>query len=195
MEQLVVRKLKLTDDLAQVARLIYDTDAFIFPYLYKNDVTGAVPTLIKMVERDTIYNYRNITVAVLGKEVVGIIIAKETPIVMNEEEMKGCIVCNEEGGKRFKKTYDEYYKLFEDEPQGVYIANVCVDKRYRGRGIAKQMLAAFLKEEPQKTYHLETVKDNPSALKLYQGLGFEIVTEYLGFVDVPCYRMIRKGLI
>ncbi len=191
-KRLIVRALSLEDDLIQVARLIYDTDEYIFPYLYESDLQKAERVIVKMIQRDTIYNYRNITVATLDEKIVGLIVAKETPIFVDAGEMIRCFIdSNEIVGERFTKTFNEYYKLFEDEPEGVYIANVCVDKTCRGEGIGKKLLAAFLQKNPTKTYHLETVKENIAALKVYQACGFEITKEYLGFMDVPCYRMMR----
>ncbi len=194
-DSIIVRKLKPTDDLAQVARLIYYTDDYVFPYLYDNDLKRAESVIVNMIRGDTVYNYRNITVAMINGSVAGIIIAKETPIRVDLGAMVRCFIdANEIVGERFTKTYNEYYKLFENEPDGIYIANVCVDTQYRGQGVGKKMMTAFLKEFPNKTYHLEAVKDNIAALKLYQAVGFEIVNEYLGFTDIPCYRMIRRGL-
>ncbi len=195
MEQdLILRPLSLSDDLMQVARLIYYTDDYVFPYLYDNDIERGIPVIINMIHSDTIYNYRNITVATLGENIVGIIVAQETPISVDLGAMVRCFLdANEAVGDRFTKTFNEYYKLFEDEPDGVYIANVCVDSRYRGLGIGKKMMAEYVKAAPHKTYHLESVKDNVAALKTYEAVGFEITTEYLGFTDVPCYRMIRRG--
>lgn len=193
-ENFIVRSLCLSDDLAQVAKLIYYTDDYIFPYLYDNNVEIGISVIINMIRGNTIYNYRNITVAEIDGKIAGIIVSKETPIVMDMGEMVRCFIdANEPVGERFTKTYKEYYQLFENEPDGVYIANVCVDGYYRGKGVGKKMMAEYLKANPQKTYHLETVKSNSSALKVYQNSGFEIVNEYLGFIDIPCYRMIRYG--
>ena len=192
-DDLIIRKLELTDNLCQVAHLIYYTDDYVFPYLYKDDINRAEDVIINMIKGDTIYNYKNITAAILDGEIVGIVVSKETPISVNLGEMVRCFIdANEPIDEHFTKTFNEYYKLFENEPEGIYIANVCVDKRYRGRGIGKRMMIEFMKELDGEVLHLEAVKDNVSALKLYQSLGFEIVYEYPGFVDVPCYRMIRK---
>lgn len=190
---LTVRRLTLDDNLSEVARLIYYTDDYVFPYLYDNDVKRSESVIINMIKGNTIYNYKNITVAILDGDIVGIVVSKETPISVDLGEMVRCFIdANEPIGERFTKTFNEYYKLFENEPAGVYIANVCVNERYRGRGVGKAMMTEFMKELNGKVLHLEAVKDNVSALRLYESLGFEIEYEYPGFTDVPCYRMIRK---
>ena len=146
-ERFIMRALSLEDDLAQAARLIYDTDEYIFPYLYEGDIQKAERVIVKMIQRETIYNYRNITIATLEDRIVGIIVANETPIHIDAREMIRCFIdANEMVGERFTKTFNEYYKFFEDEPAGVYIANVCVDKTCRGKGIGKKLLMAFLQK-------------------------------------------------
>ena len=187
---IMCRQLNLYDDLEQVARLIYYTDDYIFPYLYRGKIDVAAKVISNMIRRNTIYNYKNILVALDGERIVGIVVSQKTPITMDLNVMCGCFV---DAGvvvdDSFAKVYNEYYKLLENEPEGVYIANVCVDKLYRGMGIAQRMLKTLLTQD--ETYYLETVKANVGALALYQKLGFEIQYEYGGFTDVPCYRMKR----
>jgi ribosomal protein S18 acetylase RimI-like enzyme len=129
-------------------------------------------------------------VALSGNKVEGIIISCHTPVVINYREMIDSFV--ESGvlvGERFTRVYKEYYELLKDEPNGIYIANVCVAEQSRGKGIGKKMLSVFLKN--YEIYHLETVKANKAALSLYKSVGFKIDCEYAGFTDVPCYRMTR----
>ena len=191
-DELKVRKLALTDDLQRVAGCIYDTDPYIFPYLYDGNEELGKEVIINMVKGDTVYNYRNIWVAELDGEIAGIIVALRAPFKVDMAQMlKAFIDAGAVVDERFAKTYKEYYKLMENEPDGIYIANVCVDRSFRGRGIAKKMLEEFL--SPDETYNLETVKANESAFRLYTGAGFEIECEYLGFTDVPCYRMKKTA--
>ncbi len=186
-----VRRLSITDDHKRVADLIYHTDKYIFPYLFDGNIELAEKVFVRMIKRNTIYNYRNVYVADCNGEVLGIVVLMATPIKLDRQEMitsfleAGAVV-----NEKFKRVFDEYYKLLEDEPPDIYIANVCVDSRYRGIGIASKMLNAILRDD--KVYHLETVKSNEPALKLYKDLGFEIDCEYPGFTEVPCYRMSKK---
>lgn len=187
-----VRKLGLLDNHVKVADLIYQTDSYIFPYLFHEDIKLAENVLVKMIKRNTIYNYRNIRIAECDGEVLGIIIFLPTPVRVNIQEMMsaffdvGAVI-----DERFKRVMEEYYKPLEKEPPDVYIANICVDNRYRGMGIASKMLGSVLRDD--RNYHLETVKANESACNLYLRMGFEIECEYPGFTAVPCYRMTRKA--
>lgn len=192
MSTLTVREMKPSDDAGSVAELVYQTDPYIFPYLYDGNLHIAKKVISKMIFKDTIYNYKNITVALSGSKVEGIVVSSRTPVAMNYKEMIDAFV--ESGipvGERFTRVYKEYYELLKDEPEGIYIANVCVAENSRGKGVGKQMLSAFLNNA--ETYHLETVKANRAALSLYLFAGFKIDCEYGGFTGVPCYRMTRNS--
>lgn len=188
---IVIRKLTEQDDLSQAAALIYHTDKYIFPYLFGNDISRGAAVLSRMVRADTIYNYRNITAAVADGRTVGIVVALGRPFTVRLAPMAACFLeAGEIVGERFTKVFNEYYSLMEGEGEGVYIANVCVDGNYRGRGIAGRMLSRVL--EDGREYDLETVKGNAPAFALYTAAGFETEYEYPGFTGVPCYKMIRK---
>lgn len=187
---LKIRKLRSGDDLKQVARLIYYTDGYIFPYLFGGKISAAEEVLSQMIQRDTIYNKKSITVACSGGDIAAILIMHKAPVTINAEQMiASFIAANQIVDERFTKVYNEYYKLLQNEPQGVYIANVCVDKCYRGYGLAYHILQKTLKDDV--AYNLETVKANLPALNTYLKAGFVIDYEYPGFTGVPCYRMHR----
>ncbi len=190
-ERIIVRKLNAKDDFRRVAELIYYTDDYIFPYLYCNDVKKAAEVMSRMVAADTVYNYRNVTVALLDDKIIGIVIAVRKPFEVVLKNMADCFIdAGEIIDERFSKVFNEYYNLFDCTSPGIYIANVCVDKKYRGLGVAGKMLDAVLEDDEE--YELETVKANESALRLYTSRGFEIEFEYPGFTAVPCYKMKRE---
>ncbi len=192
LETTVIRRLSLTDNHDKVADLIYHTDKYIFPYMFNGDIELAKKILVRMIKRDTIYNYRNIYVAECDGEILGIMISMPTPISVDLQEMMSAYFDVEAVvDEKFKRVFEEYYKPLENEPPDIYIANICVDSRYRGMKIASKMLKTMLRDD--KNYHLETVKANEHAFKLYKQMGFEVDYEYPGFTDVPCYRMTRKA--
>ena len=190
-DMVIVRKLNAKDDFRAVAELIYYTDDYIFPYLYNNDIEKAVSVIGEMIVSDTIYNYKNITAAVLDEKIVGIVVAVRKPFSVDLAEMADCFL--KAGAiidERFTKVYNEYYKLLDGTSEGVYIANVCVNRNYRGNGIAKKMLKAVLSDDCR--YELETVKANKPACAAYTAMGFRVDYEYPGFTAVPCYKMSRE---
>ena len=192
MDSIVIRKLVLQDDLKQVGRLIYYTDDYVFPYVYDTLEEGA-KVHSEMIRRDTIYNYNNITIAVIDGEIVGIVVMKEAPVKISHGEMiRSFEAANIVHDERFERVFNEYWGLLEKEPEGFYIANVCVDPRFRHRGVARALLNCLLDDD--KTYNLETVVANVNAFKLYQSLGFVVEYQYPGFTGVPCYRMRRAAI-
>lgn len=192
MNSVVFRKLTLQDDLRQVGRLIYYTDDYVFPYVYDTPEDGA-RVHAEMIRRDTIYNHDNITVGLIDGAIVGIVVMKEAPIIVSYGEMVRAFddadVVHDE---RFERAFSEYWGLLEKEPEGFYIANVCVDPKFRHRGVARGLLNFLLEDD--KTYNLETVVANVNAFRLYQSLGFIVDYQYPGFTGVPCYRMRRTRI-
>lgn len=187
-----IRKLTLEDDLDQVAKLIYETDPYIYPYLFNDNKEEGIKVLKQTIINDTIYNYKNIDVAVFEGQIVGMVVSKKTPIKISLEELANSfILAGAIIDDKFKKVFQEYYMPMENEPSGVYIANVCIDERYYRCSISKYMLEKIIKED--ETYHLEVIIANEVAVHLYKNLGFEVEYEYPGFLDVPCYRMKKTA--
>ena len=191
---IVVSPLRIDDDYSTVARLIYGTDAYIYPYLFGEYGEMGQRVITSMIELDTLYNAKNITVAKLDGAIVGMIVSKAHPVVIDRSQMELAYTSNGyQPDEKFEKVYNDYFRLLENEPEGTYIANVCVDPNMRGKRIGRTMLAQFLK--PDVEYHLETVKANPAACGLYKSMGFHIDSEYPGFLSVPCYRMSRRASV
>ena len=168
---IIVRKLTLKDDLVRVGRLIYLTDPYIFPYLFDSDIDAAARVFAEMVKGD---------------------ISSATPLVVSSSEMMDAYMrAGEIVDEKFAKVFKEYYTLLENEPDGIYIANVSVDPKFRRRGVADALLDAVIKDG--ELYRLETVKANEGAYCLYVKHGFTTECEYPGFTDVPCLRMVRPA--
>lgn len=191
-DSLEIRKLAPDDDLNEVADLIYYSDNYIYPYLFDNDISVAEKVLVNMISGDTIYNYNNIHVALCEGQIVAMIVSKKVPVKADYETMIDCFIkAGVPVGSRFAKTFNEYFKLLEDEQKDVYIANLAVDKMYRGMGVGKMLMKHILGDT--LTYHLEVVKANSPAVALYKKLGFKIDCEYPGFTGIACYRMTRRA--
>ena len=183
------RQLTLQDDLEQVGRLIYCTDDYVFPYVYDTPEDGA-RVHAEMIRRDTIYNHRNITVGLVGGTIAGIVVMTEAPIQVSRDEMvRAFDAAGVVHDERFERVFAEYWGPLEGEPEGFYIANVCVDPLFRHRGLARGLLDFLLEDD--RTYNLETVVANTNAFRLYRSLGFVVKCRYPGFTGVPCYRMQR----
>lgn len=78
----------------------------------------------------------------------------------------GKIICQRDG-RNIKG-----YVIFEDKGKTSYIRNICVDKGYRGKGVGKQLMAAyFYMHRDFKGFTLWCKTTNTPALKLYKWGG------------------------
>lgn len=63
----------------------------------------------------------------------------------------------------------------------VYIANVIVDEKYRGKGYGRRLcetLLAWAKKKGGHTSFLQVIQDNMIAVNLYEKLGFKKLYSY-----------------
>lgn len=190
--QLVIRMLSPNDDISQVAKLIYSTDPYVYPNWF-DSIDDGIKVISHMIDLPTLYNRKNITVAVMPNGVIaGVVVSKQTPFVEDVKYISQAFkLANVKEDKRSQGVFEAYYLKMGGADDGYYIANVAVDSAYRNCGIATSMLRVVL--EQKKFCSLECVIANNVAWKLYQKLGFEIAFEYPGVHGVPCYKMYYKG--
>ncbi len=188
-EELTVEPLQEGEDFEAVAELIYYSDNYIYPYMFKGVEEGR-RVLAEMIRLDTPYHYSNIVVAKLGGEIVGAVVALPAPISVNENAYKMAFAHTMvEFNDRHARIWREYYQPMTEVPDGVYIANACVSSACRGKGVAKELFRQIF--ATGEVFHLECVQANVNALALYQKLGFIIEHPYPGLFEVPCYKMKR----
>ncbi|MBO5374579.1 MAG: GNAT family N-acetyltransferase [Clostridia bacterium] len=190
-----VRKLAEGDDLTQVSRLIYETDNYIFPHFFGQSTTSAKEILPFMIEADTIYNKNNIYIALLDNQIIAVIVIVPSPISINlgafiDSFEKANVMIDES----FQKVMMEYFIPMEALPEGYYIANLCVDELYRGKGVGSAMLDLILEEiDKEKDVYLDCLTDNARAISVYEAHDFEKLFEFSGFTGLPYYKMIRRA--
>ena len=76
-------------------------------------------------------------------------------------------------------------RLAADEAE---LMTIAVDKKWRGKGIAKALLRAAVEDlmmSPAKRLFLEVAADNDPALKLYRGSGFAEIGRRAGYYPRP----------
>ena len=189
-DEVSVRPLAPSDNLDEVAELIYLTDPYIYPYWF--DTLGDGIAVIKeMISLDTLYNAKNITVAVADGKVVGLVVSRQCPFAEDEREIE--LAFTRAGvplDERTHRIFTDYYAKMGDPADGYYIANVATHPDYRRRGIAASLLGYVL--DGVEYSSLESVKANIGSWRLYQRFGFEIKCEYPGVFDVPCYKMVYR---
>jgi ribosomal-protein-alanine N-acetyltransferase len=70
----------------------------------------------------------------------------------------------------------------------VELMTIAVDKKFQGKGVGEALLKACFEDlmmTPAKRMILEVAADNPSALRLYEKLGFKKISERKGYYARP----------
>lgn len=169
-------------DLDDVSKLIYDTEPALFSLLFGKKRNKALERIKKIVKAgNNSFGYEYIYLAIENNQIVGL------TIIYKKEDSDKNIESNV-----FSESLDflSLIKLifFEkilisrvltknlDEHE-LYISNVCVDKKHRGKGIGTFLLNNIHKEAEKqncKRIILDVSKDNSIAITLYKKSGFTI---------------------
>ncbi len=192
-----VRKLAKKDNLSQVSKLIYETDNYIFPHFFGENTTLAKQILSCMIDSDTLYNRENIYVALVDEQIVGISVIVPSPVQINVSaffEAFECAGASAEIDDAFQSVMKEYFIPMESHPDGFYIANICVEEFYRGKGIASAMIKQILASHyGEKDVYLDCLTTNQTAISVYESHGFEKLFEFSGFTEMPYFKMIKRA--
>ncbi len=188
---ITIRPMENGDDIMQIAKLIYMTDPYIFPRWFDSIEQGQ-RVIAEMIKLPTLYNEKNITVAVDESGfIAGIAVSCDTPFAEDEKYIiEAFRIANVPCDSRTHDIFESYYKKMGDEKDGYYIANIAVDPDFRKRGIAASIVNYLLEDRNFCT--LECITENPGTWRLYQRLGFKIMYEYPGVFSVPCYKMAYR---
>lgn len=183
---LTIRKPTPDDNLKKIAELLYKTDCYIYPYWFETleKCQEELPPLL--LEDKFFFSLNHLYIAINSDyEIVGVvcIVDKSMDFSYDYTELKN-------KNARYKFTIEHYVEGLIKEVENadfVYISNVCVDENYRGQHIGKNMLSIIMNIYKEKLYNhivLDVLAENPSAIKLYQNLGFKQFTEiFKGFND------------
>lgn len=185
LEDIVLRRAKDTDNFEEIATLIYQTDPYIYPYWFNDDLDEAIEYFVpRMKEPGFIYNYENFYVAydIEQKIIVGAICAID-PTTNLEYDYTDSELVNE----RYHFTIKNYVKelIHEvEEKKYMYLVNVCVDSRFRSNKIGKRLLSYFIDQMHEAGFDeigFDCLMHNLRAKNLYHSLGFKEVAEGIGF--------------
>lgn len=184
------RKVSSYDDLSQVAKLIYLTDPYIYPY-WSPDQDKFIEFITPwMSAKNFIFHYHNIYAATHNGRIVGILIGfnNDSDFNFNYESMLDTI--DDEDLRQRSKTIIDYFHdvviqpCQELPPNGILVNNLCVDPRYRNYGIGLDLLNHFIWHMHRQNYSLLTLDcliDNQTARQMYAKAGFTEATHGVGF--------------
>ena len=185
LEDIVLRRARSDDNMADIVRLIYETDPYIYPYWFNNSIDEAIKVLVpKIQEAGFIYNYENCYVAydIRANKIVGIVCAIDPTTNLDYDYTELCNV-----NHNYKFTIDNYVKeIIKEvvEKKYMYLVNVSVDVEYRSNKIGSRMLSYFIEQMHEAGFDeigFDCLMHNLRAKNLYHSLGFKEVSEGFGF--------------
>ena len=182
------RKATASDNLEEIAELIYYTDQYIYPYWFENIEKCKKELPLLMVQENFFFNVNNLYIAIdieNNKKIIGVIciLDKSVDLTYNYEELRKI-------NDRYCFTIDNYVMGLIDEVKNsdfAYISNVCVSPLYRGKHVGIRLMNYVIDVYVDKYFKeiaLDVLAQNPGAIKLYENLGFEQISElFKGFSD------------
>lgn len=186
--KVVIRSSIETDDIKQIAKLIYSSDMDIYGAMF-GDVICASQILQELIPTAKInIRIKNLIVAEYEKSVVGILCFIEDDYINDRGIYKKAFAkLGLQLPKYFDRVFDTYWKkvIEEDFTNSFYISNIAVDESYQNLGIGKMLLNYFKEKYKGKTIGLDVVKDNLQAINTYIKSGFEIVEKENINRDLP----------
>ena len=185
-------------DLLTIARLIYDTDPYIYPAMCSAAEAEKIIPYLLSAGTDSMFCKQNLFVTRLNNNVVGVILWHNGPLVW---EQKAFIEsCNSQSiriAPTFEQVAREYLSTYDQPTADISIINVCVDASVRGSGIGTEMLKTFIARHKSESMELVSLTENTIAIDLYKRFSFEILREEDGFsvdnLKPRCYVMCRKA--
>lgn len=203
-ELIYFRRATKEDNMEEIAKLIYDTDPYIYSYWFEKNVDNCIEFLKEEILKEGfIFNYNNLYVAYdsTTNKIVGVICAidKSVNLEYDYETLEKVNEC-------YKKTIDKYIKpileeVEEYDNETIYIPNVCIDKNLRGKKIGTKLLGYYISQMEEVGFNkfaLDCLLHNLPAKNLYHGLGFKEMKLMNGFtgddsnIDVVCF-LRKKG--
>lgn len=177
--------------LKEIAGLIYDSDLYIYPAMFKSRQQAdiIIPKMFRA--GDQMFRGDNIFVAMDGTKIAGVLIWMRGPLQWNKKIYEEC------GGRseHIDRVVMEYFNLFEEAPSNMNtIVRISVKKELRGNHIGNLLMKTFMEAE-QGPYQLFVLSDNAEAISFFQEKGFIIRETRPGFsLDYqvpPCFWMIK----
>lgn len=191
-----MRRANENDNMEELARLIYNTDPYIYPFWFNNNEELAVKILKDLIkEKGFIYNYENMYIAYdkTTGHIVGLVNAIDYTTDL-EYDYTNLINLSDSSKFIVEKYINELIKFVNDE-HTMYVVNCCVDKNLRGKRIGTVLLGNFVKNMEKAGFEkieFDCLLHNVRAKNLYHSLGFKEMYTGIGFngTENPTYPEI-----
>lgn len=187
--------MEIPGDLDTVVRLIYETDKYLFPFLFGSPAK-AFKVIKELVQREgNSFSSRYIYCFTEENRVLGILIGydhREIDEKAEDADFKAVLSAWEQFTLFFKFLILRPF-INKDDVTGLYIQNICVESAHRGKGIGSALIRHFCGLHQREVF-LDVELSNAQGLKLYERLGFSIQSKKTVLLPgLGSYRMMRKA--
>ncbi len=192
--KIMIRNATKTDNVNQIAKLIYSSDLNIYTAMFGNEI-NACKVLQELINTNTVnISIDHLIVAEYGEQIIGILCFIENDYFDDRESYKRSFErLNISLPEYFDGVFDAYWKKIIEENfmDTYYISNVAVDPNYQNLGVGKSLLHYFIENHSDKPIGLDVVQANASAIHAYTKSGFQVVNTVTAHTDatVP-FRMV-----
>ena len=185
--------MRLTTDLDTVAKLIYDTDEYLFPFIFGPRWYG-LPALKRLIAlENNSFSHRYIQCIAKDNAVQAILIGYDHRTIDEKAEQADYKIALSALDRLLlvPKFWILQPILGKDEVTGMYVQNLCVAAAYRGKGLGAQLIRHFCEMHPVDVW-LDVELTNYAALRFYERLGFRVVSRKDVFIrGLGNYRLVR----
>ncbi len=193
---MIIRPVKINDDFRKIAELVYDTDEFLFPFLFGKREQGIDRIKGLILLENNSFSFKHMLCAE-DDNITGILIGYEPKKIIRALESKD-----------YEKVFTlpqllvlALKSLFLDlvlstrNIDGWYIQNISVIPEGRGTGIGTRLMEHFfalIKDKGAMKATLDVSRKNAGAKKLYERKGFRVEKKGIkGMLNTGVYRMSR----
>ena len=175
-----------TDNFTRIARLIYGTDPYIYPFWFGSEDGSIMPLYHLIHTPGSIFAPDNIFVIeeIWQREILGVIVAvsSHSDLSYDYAELKAT---NEQYRFAIERYVEPSVRHARNaDPDTIMVLDCCVAPEARRQGLGKTMLSGFMtlmQERGFRRFELDCLADNQPALALYHGLGFQDIKPGIGF--------------
>ena len=181
-----------------IAALIYQTDPYIYPAMFRSQENAErlIPEL--MLRGDAMFCAENLFVCMAGETVAGIILWHQGPMDWDPALFEECAsALGIKQSPYLALVKDQYFSAYREAPEDwISILNVCTKAEFRDYGVGSFLLRSFFEAHRDcRQFELFVLADNQRAIHVYQKYGFSTAERLQGFSidnrDLPCLRMVK----
>lgn len=185
-EDFATRSARPDDNLTDIAKIIYATDPYIFPFWFGCEDDAILPLHSLIHTTGTIFSLDSLYVAweIWSRKILGVIVAisSRSDLFYDYGPLK-------QTNDHYRFAIERYVEpsvrsVQKSTPDTMTILDCCIAPDFRGQGLGKRLLGEFMTAAEShgfRRFELDCLAGNQPALALYHGLGFQDVKPGIGF--------------